>query len=187
MVQLRLLIAASALLIAACAADAAGVRAGGPRLSDGDSFRMRPGTSVSLPGEGRLHYLQVANDSRCKPGVQCIWAGDAEVAFEWRPDTGSTEAFSLHTGKGAKQHTIGKHLLLLTDLGRGPAPEATLQLQASRPAATRTTRRRAVASGRGTRLRHGSTGARVRRYALAAGYGVIGQLRFDGDIQIAGN
>jgi hypothetical protein len=133
MIQLRLLIAASALLIAACAADAAGVRAGGPRLSDGDSFTMRPGTSVSLPGEGRLHYLQVTNDSRCKPDVQCVWAGDAEVAFEWRPDTGGAEAFSLHTGKGAKQHAIGKHVLLLTALGRGPAPEAALQLQPSSP------------------------------------------------------
>jgi hypothetical protein len=133
MVQLRLLIAASALLLAACAANAAGVRADGPRLSDGDSFRMRPGTSVSLPGEGRLHYLRVANDSRCKPDVQCVWAGDAEVAFEWRPNTGDMEAFSLHTGKGAKQHTIGKHVLLLTALGRGQAPEAELALQAPSP------------------------------------------------------
>ena len=131
MVQPRLLIAVSALLLAACAAEAAGVRAGGPRLSDGDSFRMQPGTSVSLPGEGRLHYLHVANDSRCKPDVQCVWAGDAEVAFEWRPDAGGTQAFSLHTGKGAKQHAIGKHVLLLTALGRGPEPEAELALQAA--------------------------------------------------------
>lgn len=133
MLQLRIALAASALLLGACAADATGVRGGGPRLSDGDDFTMRPGTSVSLPGEGKLRYLRVANDSRCMPDVQCIWAGDAEVAFEWHPVGGGTEAFSLHTGKGDRQHAIGRHLLVLAGLGRGAAPEAQLRLQEAAP------------------------------------------------------
>lgn len=131
--RLRSAIAIPVLFLAACAADATGVRVGGPRLSDGDSFRMRPGTSVTVPGEGTLHYLSVANDSRCKPGVQCVWAGDAEVAFEWRPQGGAAQPFSLHTGKGDKSHPIGKHVLVLTGLDNGGAPRAQLRLEAAAP------------------------------------------------------
>jgi hypothetical protein len=130
---LRSVIAIPVLVLAGCSAAATGVRAGGPHLSDGDSFRMRPGTSVSVAGEGSLHYLEVANDSRCMPDVQCVWAGDAEVAFEWRPDGGGTDAFSLHTGKGDKSHPIGSHVLVLAGLERGSAPVAQLTLEARKP------------------------------------------------------
>ena len=133
MVHLRSVIAIPVLVLAACGAAATGVRVGGPRLSDGDSFRMRPGTSVSVTGEGSLHYLKVANDSRCKPDVQCVWAGDAEVAFEWRPQGGDADAFSLHTGKGDKSHPIGNHVLVLAGLERGSAPVAQLTFEARKP------------------------------------------------------
>lgn len=133
MPRLRSAIAIPVLVLAACSAAATGVRNGGPRLSDGDNFRMRPGTSVSVPGEGTLRYLSVANDSRCKPDVQCVWAGDAEVAFEWRPQDGDADAFSLHTDKDDKSHAIGRHLLVLTGLGRGNAPAAELRLEARKP------------------------------------------------------
>ena len=133
MAHLRSVIAIPVLILAACSAAATGVRVGGPRLSDGDSFRMRPGTSVSVTGEGTLRYLKVANDSRCKPDVQCVWAGDATVAFEWRPESGAADAFSLHTGKGDKSHPIGSHVLVLTGLGRGEEPVADLRLEARTP------------------------------------------------------
>jgi len=131
MVRFRSLIATSALVLAACSAAATGIRPDGPRLSDGDSFRMAAGTSVSVPGEGRLTYVKLVNDSRCLPDVQCVWAGDAEVAFQWHPTGGAAEAFSLHTGKGDKSHRIGEHRLVLTGLARGPAPEAQLKLEAA--------------------------------------------------------
>ena len=133
MAHLRSAIAIPVRVRAACSAAATGVRIGGPRLSDGDSFRMKPGTSVSVTGEGTLHYQKVANDSRCKPGVQCVWAGDAEVAFEWRPDNGAADAFSLHTGKGAKSHPIGSHVLELAGLEQGSTPAAELTLEARKP------------------------------------------------------
>ena len=59
-----------------------------------------------------------------------MWAGDAEVAFEWRPAAGAADAFRLHTGKGDKSHPVGRHVLVLTGLERGPAPEAHLKLEA---------------------------------------------------------
>jgi hypothetical protein len=133
MARLRSVIAFPVVVLAACSGAATGVRIGGPRLSDGDSFRMKPGDAVSVTSEGTLRYVKVANDSRCKPDVQCVWAGDAEVAFEWRPDGGGTDAFSLHTGKGDKSHPIGSHVLVLAGLERGSAPVAQLTLEARKP------------------------------------------------------
>ena len=119
------------LALAACAATATGTRPGAPTVGDGDSFAMHPGSAVSLPGEGTLRYLRVANDSRCMPDVQCIWAGDAEVAYEWRPSAGAVDAYGLHTGKGDKSHPVGRHVLTLVGLGRGDAAEAQMKLEAS--------------------------------------------------------
>ena len=118
------------LVLAACASTATGP-AGNPGPADGDTFGMVPGTTVPLPGEGALRYASVVNDSRCMPDVQCIWAGDAEVAFEWRPSDGTVDAFSLHTTKGDKSHRIGRHVVSLVELARGDAPEARLKLEAA--------------------------------------------------------
>ncbi|WP_159017671.1 hypothetical protein [Cognatiluteimonas profundi] len=98
-------------------------------IEDGQSFAMHPGESVTLADNSALRYLRVVNDSRCPPGVQCIWAGDAEVAFEWKPAGGGMTAFSLHTGKGAKQQVLGERTLVLVSLARGDAPEAQLRIE----------------------------------------------------------
>ncbi len=125
------LLALALLALAACAATATGTRDGARGPADGDTFGMVPGATVTLPGEGTLRYASLVDDSRCKPDVQCIWAGDAEVAFEWRPAGGAVDAFSLHTGKGDKSHSVGRHVLTLVDLARGDAPEAQLKLEAA--------------------------------------------------------
>jgi hypothetical protein len=130
--RFRSLIVIPLLALAACATTSSGSRAGAPGPADGDTFTMVPGQAVALPGEGTLRYASLVNDSRCLPDVQCIWAGDAEVAFQWRPDGGGAiDAFSLHTGKGDTSHRIGRHLLALVELARGEAPEARLRLEAA--------------------------------------------------------
>lgn len=129
MARLRSVIAIPLLVLSACST----LPASGPPLADGDRFRMQPGTSLPIDGEGTLQYRAVVNDSRCPPGVQCVWAGDAEVAFVWRPQGGAADAFSLHTGKGDKSHPIGNHVLVLAGLERGSAPAADLALEARTP------------------------------------------------------
>jgi hypothetical protein len=136
MIRLRspaavLLPALALFALAACAATATGTRGGATGPADGDRFSLAPGATVTLPGEGTLRYARLVDDSRCMPDVQCVWAGDAEVAFEWRPAHGGTDAFSLHTGQGDKSHRIGRHLLVLAGLERGVAPEAQLTLEAA--------------------------------------------------------
>src|SRR3546814_4873763 len=101
-------------------------------VADGSTFPMRPGQSATLGDHSVLRYERLVNDSRCMPDVQCIWAGDAELAFEWRAGTGPAERFSLHTGKGAKSHALGERTLVLVSVARGPAPrseEHTSELQ----------------------------------------------------------
>jgi len=126
-----LLVVCSLLALAACSAAGTGTRAPAPGPSDGDTFRMAPGAAVTLAGEGTPRYERLVNDSRCLPDVQCVWAGDAEVAFAWRPVSGAADLFSLHTGQGEKSHRIGAHTLVLVGLARGDAPEAELRLEAA--------------------------------------------------------
>ena len=97
-------------------------------VNDGQEFSIHPGEQVTLADHGNLRYVRVVNDSRCPPGVKCIWAGDGEVAFEWTPVTGTMQAFSLHTGKDPKQLAMGARQLTLVSLARGAAPQAQLRV-----------------------------------------------------------
>lgn len=133
----RPLLAALVLSLVACTSVASSGDAGGSggaagaRIADGSTFGMRPGATVTLADASTLRYDGVRNDSRCRPDVQCVWAGDAEVAFTWQSAGGGRDAFSLHTGRGEKSHQIGSRTVSLIALGRGPAPEATLKIAAN--------------------------------------------------------
>lgn len=118
------------LLLAACstpAADASDQRA----VADGETFTLATGERVALADRSILRYVRVTNDSRCKPGHQCVWAGDAEVVFEWTADAAAApEAFSLHTGRGDRSKDLGGRRLTLVSLADGAEPEARLRLEA---------------------------------------------------------
>ena len=115
------------LLFAACSTTAA--EADGPRtIAQGESFTMATGSQVVLASHGHLRYVRVTNDSRCPPDRQCVWAGDAEVVFEWTAASGQPESFSLHTGRGDRSKVLGGSQLTLVSLDRGANPEAQLRL-----------------------------------------------------------
>ena len=127
-------LAVSALLplsLAACASSAAGSGTDGDRIADGASFAMQPGQVVTLADDSHLRYLRLINDSRCPPDVQCVWAGDAVVAFEWSPPGGAAQQFELHTGKDPRSHAIGSRRVTLKSLERGATPAATLVVEGS--------------------------------------------------------
>lgn len=131
---LRPAFAAACLVLAACTGVAANGGSGrsNPMIADGTDFSMRLGDTVALADRSTLHYLRLVNDSRCPPDVQCIWAGDAEIAFEWRGGAGARDAFSLHTTVGDKQHRLGDRVLTLQSLARGDAPQARLRIEVAR-------------------------------------------------------
>lgn len=66
----------------------------------GREFRVRAGRTVTLAGESlRLRFVRVTTDSRCPEGVDCVWAGNAEVLIE----------------VGAKNRRVSKTLRLNTN------------------------------------------------------------------------
>ena len=116
--------------IALCAgcATAASDSDTGRAIVDGTDFSMLPDDRVTLPDHSELRYVDVITDSRCPPEVQCVWAGDAEVAFTRTVDGATAQSFSLHTGRGARSEDFGGRRLTLVSLARGTGPQAELRL-----------------------------------------------------------
>ncbi len=96
------------------------------------AFTLQVGASHEVAGAGSLRYERLVNDSRCPPDRQCVWAGDAIVAFSWTPTGGAAERFELHTGLEPRSKTLGGgRTLVLEALTRGAAPAATLRIDAA--------------------------------------------------------
>jgi hypothetical protein len=127
----HLLASCALAFLASCTTVAAGNGAQEPAVNDGQQYAMHVGETVSLPDRSTLRYVRLVNDSRCAPDVQCVWAGDAEVAFEWLPHAGVAQSFGLHTGVEPRQHPIGTRNVTLVSLARGAAPEATVRVEAA--------------------------------------------------------
>ena len=129
----------ASLLAAALLAGCAGAAPSSPQAPDREDTNVHEtapqtvtlgvGERATLADDSQLTYLRLVNDSRCLPDVQCVWAGDAELAFTWRAAGGAVQAFSLHTGKGAKTQALGERTLVLVSVARGPAPEAQLRIE----------------------------------------------------------
>ena len=84
--------------LVACTMVSAGTASQSPRGERRRRIHAAPGEQAGFSDLGALRYQRLVNDSRCAPDVECIWAGDAEVAFEWVPAHGAKQSFSLHTG-----------------------------------------------------------------------------------------
>lgn len=125
-----LLLAGGAL--AALSACSTVVGGSGRMIADGQPFSMAPGARVMLADRSQLRYLRLVADSRCPPGVQCIRAGDAEVALQWTAPGGALQEFSLKTPAPAQAQArdLGARRLTLVALARGDAPRAQLRIDA---------------------------------------------------------
>lgn len=118
----------SLLLACVIAGSLPGCASGGASTAPtGQPLVMQAGDRVVLQDRSTLRYVGVTADSRCPPGVQCIRAGDADVAFEHTPEGGSPAALSLNKPQAPSTTVAGWRLRLLS-LGFGDAPAATVQL-----------------------------------------------------------
>ncbi|TWI03413.1 hypothetical protein IP90_01214 [Luteimonas cucumeris] len=126
-----LLAGAFAALTLGCSATpaaAGGSEAGLRSVDANQEFTMSPGDSVALPDRSTLRYVGVKSDSRCRPDVRCVWAGDAEVTFEWTAAGAAAQSFELHTGFADKRsRALGGDSIKLVSLARGEKPEARLR------------------------------------------------------------
>ena len=124
---LRSLLAGCGLVVmAACTT----VMGGNDRMiDDGQTFAMQPGQPVMLADHSRLRYVRLVADSRGPPYVQCIRAGDAEIALQWTPEGAASQDFSLKTPPEQPQsRELGERRLTLLSLGRGEAPQAQFRI-----------------------------------------------------------
>lgn len=101
---LRLVAVAVFAVLAGCATSSERI------VSTGDTFVVAAGEQVRLVDGTTLEYRRVLADSRCSPGVQCIWAGRAEVEFGVTPPPATDGAES-----------VTADLLLVTDSEGGTA------------------------------------------------------------------
>ena len=124
----RIAIACLTLLLASgCAA----LPNGATPAADGSTVSLGLGQSTLLADNSLLTYTRLTNDSRCAPGVQCVWEGDAEIALQWRAATGGTHDLRLHTSPkgGATSAHAGSRTITLVGLERGIAPKASLRIE----------------------------------------------------------
>jgi hypothetical protein len=96
----------------------------------GQPMTLQVGERVALPGDAALRYVGVTADSRCPPGVQCIRAGDADVAFEFTPAGGTPVAVNVNLPQSPSA-PVGEWQLHLLSLEFGDAPAATVQLDSA--------------------------------------------------------
>jgi len=92
----------------------------------GQPVVLQVGERITLPDDARLRYVAVSADSRCPPGVQCIRAGDADVAFEFTAPGGTATAVVLNLPK-SPEAPIGDWRLKLLSLEHGDNPAATVR------------------------------------------------------------
>lgn len=119
-------------LLAGCSSMPPPDGAATPTMAEHSERQLAIGEIVQLADGSQLTYLRLVDDSRCQPNVQCIWAGDAEIALRWKSAKGTAYSFSLHTsplpGKGERNARPGAYRVTLTALERGIAPKATLRI-----------------------------------------------------------
>lgn len=99
-------------------------------LAAGQSAQLRPGDSVSLPDRSRLRFVEVTSDSRCRPGLQCIRAGEAVLAFELSGGDGARSTLSFDTSAPEPRQRAGDWTVILQSLDFAEPPQATIKLEA---------------------------------------------------------
>jgi hypothetical protein len=135
-----LAVASVALLFVSVEAFGATRRAAAPESARvGREFTIKVGRTVTLKGETlRLRFVKVAADSRCPTGVECVWAGNAEVLIEVSAGGArSRKTLSLNTNAGqgrAGEAAYRRYTVKL--VGLSPYPSSTRKIRQGQYVAT---------------------------------------------------
>lgn len=99
-----------------------------------EPFTLRAGTTTRIEGTSlRVTFVEVVNDSRCPPDVQCIWEGDATVRIRVSDQTRSEE-IELHTHRSrATSRSAFGYTIALRSLSAKPDYAAELKAAAAPP------------------------------------------------------
>jgi len=80
-----------------------------------------------------VKFLSLVEDSRCPQGVDCIWAGNAQIKVEISNGT-TKETFVMNTNTGPKGASFSGFAIYLTELT--PYPKANVKYAANAYKAT---------------------------------------------------
>lgn len=94
---------------------------------------LRIGQSLTLPDRSTLTYVRLVADSRCRPDVQCIRAGDADIEVRWNPASGASATAVLNSDprnlqKAPNSARFGDWQVALKSLDWKEPPTATLSI-----------------------------------------------------------
>jgi hypothetical protein len=129
-----------ALLVVACVALLGIPASAAPRAERvGREFRIRVGRTVTFRGETlRLRFVRVPADSRCPEGVDCVWAGNAEVLVEVSAGGArGRRTLSLNTNAGQERPAEAKYRRYTVRLvGLSPYPKSARKIRPGEYVAT---------------------------------------------------
>ena len=100
------------LLLLAFTIPAAAVNAQSPQR-----VKIRMNVEVSTKSGLRVKFAEVVNDSRCPAGVNCVWAGNAQIKIRVRAKNTKPETFILNTALEPKAITYKGYDFKIVDLG----------------------------------------------------------------------
>ena len=110
---------AAACLLAGCAATPSAAPAKDHAMDT--SVTLQPERSVAVGPTAMLRYDGAA-DSRCPPGMQCVWAGELAYKFTLTSATGK-ESFGLTSARPAFDASIVPGLRVALGANPEPAPQ----------------------------------------------------------------
>jgi len=91
-----------------------------------ETFSVRMGESVSLPAVGlTVTFTAVVSDNRCRPGTQCIVAGEASISVAVVKDGGSPTTLTVAAPGSARS---GKYTIEVVSLSFGQPRTANLRV-----------------------------------------------------------
>ena len=111
--------------LAACATPAAPQPGGRFTLEPGQFVEVVPGVSVGF---------EDVDDSRCPPGVRCVWAGKLSYRFAIRRGSDAPEMFTLSPGEpGSTPAALGARQVILDEdtIPAPPAPGTSMTYRAT--------------------------------------------------------
>jgi hypothetical protein len=126
---MKLLAPLCVLLVLGCApAPAPGTAAPSPSsVAPGTDFALKLGQSRTVTGID-VGFDSVLSDSRCKPGVQCVWEGDAVVAVSLTGGEDGRKGAELHSNdRFPRTADHSGHRVELVSLN-APADEITVRV-----------------------------------------------------------
>lgn len=105
------------------------------RVQLGREFTLKVGEQVVIKEAGlKISLAEVAEDSRCPKGVDCIWAGNGRVVVHVSKNGKKAASLELNTGVEPKQHRFLNYDIKLVSLN--PYPQKDVKLNRSDYAAT---------------------------------------------------